>query len=66
MISRDIKRVLFEKDMTIKDLAELLGCTPENMYKKFKKDDWKESDIYEIAKVLDCEYKQIFKIKEIK
>lgn len=66
MVGRDIKRVLFEKDMTVKDLADILGCTPENLYKKFKKDDWKESDIYEIAKVLDCEYKQTFKMREIK
>ena len=44
--------------MDVKDLAVLLNCTPENLYKKFKRDDWKESDIIKIADVLNCEYIQ--------
>lgn len=49
--------------MQVKDLAVLLKCTPENLYKKFKKDDWKESDIQEIADVLNCEYIQELKMR---
>ena len=63
IISKEIKRILLEKDMQVKDLAVLLKCTPENLYKKFKKDDWKESDIQEIANVLNCEYIQQLKMK---
>lgn len=49
--------------MQVKDLANLLQCTPENLYKKLKKDDWKESDILKIAKVLNCDYIQDLKMK---
>ena len=63
IISKEIKKVLLEKDMQVKDLAVLLKCTPENLYKKFKKDDWKESDILEIANVLNCEYIQKLEMK---
>ena len=63
IISKEIKKILLEKDMQVKDLAVLLKCTAENLYKKFKKDDWKESDILEIAKVLNCEYIQQLRMK---
>lgn len=63
IISKEIKKILLEKDMQVKDLAILLKCTPENLYKKFKKDDWKESDIQEIADVLNCEYIQKLKMR---
>lgn len=63
IISKQIKQILLEKDMQVKDLAILLHCTPENLYMKFKKDNWKESDIQEIANVLGCEYIQILKEK---
>ena len=43
----------------------MLNCTPENLYKKFKKDDWKESDIRQIAKLLNCEYIQELRMKQM-
>lgn len=46
--------------MQVKDLAKLLNCTPENLYLKFKKDNWKEKDIEQIANVLGYEYIQKF------
>ena len=49
--------------MQVVDLAKLLDCTPENLYKKLKKDDWKESDIIQIANVLNCDYVQELKMK---
>ena len=61
IISKQIKRILLEKDMQVVDLAKLLDCTPENLYKKLKKDDWKESDIIQIANVLNCDYVQELK-----
>ena len=49
--------------MQVTDLAKILNCTPENLYKKLRKDDWKESDVLEIANVLNCEYIQELKMK---
>lgn len=58
--SFEIKKALLEKDMNIKDLAKLLNCTPENLYKKFKVDNWRENDVKEIAEALGYTYKQSF------
>ena len=58
--SLEIKKILLEKDMQVKDLAKLLNCTPENLYKKFKVDNWRENDVKEIAQVLGYTYKQSF------
>lgn len=58
--SFEIKKALLEKDMNVKDLAKLLNCTPENLYLKFKKDNWRENDVKEIAEVLGYTYKQSF------
>lgn len=58
--SFEIKKALLEKDMQVKDLAKLLNCTPENLYKKFKVDNWRENDVEEIAEVLGYTYKQSF------
>lgn len=56
--SIEIKKALAEKEMDVKDLAKLLNCTPENLYLKFKRNNWKESDINTIANVLGYEYIQ--------
>lgn len=64
--SLEIKKALLEKDMQVKDLAKLLNCTPENLYLKFKKDNWKEKDIEQIANVLGYEYVQKFIAKQNK
>jgi broad-specificity NMP kinase len=44
--------------MQTTDLAKLLDCTPENLYLKLKRDNWKESDVQKIADVLGYEYIQ--------
>lgn len=59
--SIEIKKALAEKEMDVKDLAKVLNCTPENLYLKFKRNNWKEKDILEIANVLGYEYIQQFK-----
>lgn len=56
--SFEIKKALLEKNMQVKDLAKLLNCTPENLYKKFKIDNWREKDVEEIANILGYSYKQ--------
>ena len=57
-ISKKIKKVLVDEDMQTTDLAKLLDCTPENLYLKLKRDNWKESDVQKIADVLGYEYIQ--------
>ena len=58
--SLEIKKALLEKDLSVVDLAKMLNCTPENLYLKFKRDNWKEKDVQEIADKLGYEYQQLF------
>jgi len=59
-------RILLIKRGNISEakLAELLQTSPQNLSGKMKRDNFTEKDLQEIAKVLDCEYKSSFVIKE--
>ena len=63
ILSKEIRRVLFEKDMQVTELAKLLNCSSENLYKKLKRDDWRESDVREIAEILNCNFIQKLEIR---
>ncbi|QPQ30407.1 helix-turn-helix domain-containing protein [Lysinibacillus sp. JNUCC 51] len=45
------------KDLSVQDLAELLGQSRQNINTKLKKDNFSEQDLKKIAEVLDvkCE-----------
>lgn len=45
-----------------KELATKLGITQPTLSKKFKLDDWRESDLKEIAKICGCSYEGTFKL----
>lgn len=58
-------RVLFiEKNMKIKDLAEQLGYSGNNLSNKLKKDNFSEKELLKIAEILGCEYKASFVITD--
>ena len=59
-------RILLIKRGNISEakLAELLKTSPQNLSGKMKRDNFTEKDLQEIAKVLDCDYKASFVIKE--
>lgn len=59
-------RILLIKRGNISEakLAELLHTSPQNLSGKMKRDNFTEKDLQEIAKVLDCDYKASFVIKE--
>lgn len=44
-----------------KELAAKLGITQPALSKKFKLNDWRESDLRKIASVCNAEYEAIFK-----
>ena len=48
-----------------KELATKLGITQPTLSKKFKLDDWRESDLKEIAKICGCSYEGTFNIKQV-
>lgn len=59
-------RILLIKRGNISEakLAELLKTSPQNLSGKMKRDNFTEKDLKEIARVLGCEYKSSFVIKE--
>jgi DNA-binding Xre family transcriptional regulator len=58
-----IKIVLIKKKLTVKDLAEKLSCSSANISHKFKRDNFSEKELLEIANALDCEFDASFVIK---
>lgn len=64
-MSEKIRILLIKRgNMSEAKLAELLKTSPQNLSGKMKRDNFTEKDLQEIAKVLDCEYKSSFVIKE--
>lgn len=64
MMGTKIKMVLVKKGMNVVQLAELLGTTPQNLYKKFKRDNFSEKELIDIARVLEVKYEGIFTLDD--
>lgn len=62
-IEKEIKKILIEKDMLLKDLAEKLGVSYQNLYKKMQRNNFRISELEEILNALgyDLELKFIKK-----
>lgn len=59
-----IKALCAMRDITQQELAEKLNTPQSNLSKKYKKDDWRESDLQEIAEILNADFKGYFVLKE--
>lgn len=55
-ISEKIKILLKRKGMTARELADRLGTTPQNLQNKLTRDNFKISDIQEIAAALGVHF----------
>ncbi len=53
-MTENIKIAMLKRKMNIKELAEKLGTTGNNMTNKFKRDNFSERELTEIAKALNC------------
>lgn len=63
-MSKKIKAILLERNMTIKELSEKLGRDASYMYNKLARDRFTEEELKKIANVLDCDYDGIFTFRE--
>lgn len=63
-MSKKIKHLLIEKDLTITQLARLLGTTPQNLTNKLSRDNFNEKILQEIARVLNCKFEAKFVIED--
>ena len=63
-MSKKIKHLLIEKDITITKLATLLGTKPQNLTNKLSRGNFNEKTLQEIAKVLNCKFEAKFVIED--
>ncbi|QNK89077.1 transcriptional regulator [Sporosarcina sp. resist] len=59
-MTEKIKILLIKKKMTTVQLADLLKTKPQNLYNKFKRDNFSENELQEIAQALDVKYEGFF------
>lgn len=59
--SKKIKQLLIERNMGIKDLAEKLEITPQNLSNKFYRDTFSYKEYEKIADILDCDVKTVMR-----
>lgn len=59
-----IRTLLLERNMKIKDLAEKLGYSGNNLSNKLKEDDFSEKELIRIAEILNCDYEAIFTMRD--
>lgn len=64
MMTEKIRLVLAKRDKSKAWLAEQLGWSTSNLYNKFKRDNFSEKELVEIAKVLDCTFEANFVLNE--
>lgn len=63
-MSEKIKIVLLKRKMSIKDLADIIGGTPQNISGKLKRDNFSEKELKEIAEALNCDYEAAFTLRD--
>ena len=64
MMSEKIRLVLAKKNKSKAWLAEQLGWSTSNLYNKFKRDNFSEKELIEIARVLDCTFEANFLLND--
>lgn len=63
-MTEKIKILLVKRGMTTVDLAKKLQCSPSNLYDKYKRDNFSEKELKQIAEVLDCKFEGTFTLND--
>ena len=53
-MTKEIRKLMIDKGITQAELAEKLKVAQPTLSKKFKLDNWRESDLEDIANVCGC------------
>ena len=59
-MAEKIKIALIKRNMTLKELASRLNCTSQNLSGKFRRDNFSEKELAEIANALVCHFEGRF------
>lgn len=63
-MTKKIKAILLERDMTIRELSNRLGYEGSYLYNKLARDKMTEEELKTIADVLNCDYDGIFTFRD--
>lgn len=63
-IASKIRILLIERNMKIKDLAEMLGYSGNNLSNKLREDNFSEKELVKIAELLNCDFNAVFTMKD--
>lgn len=64
MMAEKIRLVLAKRNKSKAWLAEQLNWSASNLYNKFKRDNFSERELIEIAKVLNCTFEANFSLND--
>lgn len=65
MMSEKIRLVLAKRNKSKAWLAEQLNWSTSNLYNKFKRDNFSERELVEIAKALNCTFEANFVLNDL-
>ena len=54
MMAIDIQKIMLDKGLKKKDIADRCGWTQSNLYNKMKRDNFSEEELRKIADALGC------------
>ena len=63
MLSIEIQKLMIEKGINKKKLAERCGWSQSNLYNKLKRDNFSEEELKKISDALECDLEIKFKDK---
>lgn len=63
-MTEKIKILLVKRNLSAAQLAHRLNTTPQNLYNKFKRDNFSEKELHEIADALNCSFKGSFEMND--
>lgn len=63
-MSKKIKILLAFRDMTMADLAKAMHISRSNISARFKRDNWSENDLQEIAEILNSDLRCSFVMRD--
>lgn len=63
--SKTIKKIMLDKNISVKELAEKLGMKPQVLSNKLYRDTFTYNDYVKIANILDCDVKTISRDNKI-
>ena len=64
MMSEKIELVLVKRKLSKSALATMLNTSNSNLYNKFKRDNWSEKELQDIASVLGCSFEANFVLND--